>query len=111
MKGKHLGELEEIVLLIVAGLYDNAYGVLIKKELEEQCNRKITISTVHNVLQRLQEKDYLSSRHSEPTKERGGKRKLLFTLTVAGQNVLSQSKDLRDKLWSNIPSISFNPQS
>lgn len=111
MKGTHLGELEEIILLIVASLYDNAYGVIIKKELEEQCDRKITISTVHNVLQRLQEKDYLSSRHSEPTKERGGKRKLLFTVTMAGQNVLTQSKNLREKLWGNIPNIAFNSTS
>ncbi|MGB3464469.1 MAG: BlaI/MecI/CopY family transcriptional regulator, partial [Cyclobacteriaceae bacterium] len=69
MKGTHIGELEELVLLIVANLYDNAYGVLIKTEIEEQCDRKITISTVHNVLQRLQEKGFLSSRRSEPTKE------------------------------------------
>ncbi len=107
MKGTNLGELEEVVLLIVANLYDNAYGILIKNEIEEKCNRSITISTVHNVLQRLQEKGYLESRYSEPTKERGGKRKLLFTVTASGQTSLNTVKDMRDKLWSGIPKIAF----
>lgn len=107
MKGTNLGELEEIVLLVVANLYNNAYGVLIKNELEEKCNRTITISTIHNVLQRLQEKGYLSSRYSEPTKERGGKRKLLFTVTPSGQRTLVTIRDMRDRLWSGIPKIAF----
>ena len=107
MKRQNLGELEEIVLLIVASLYDNAYGVLIKNEIEKECNRKVTISTVHNVLQRLQEKGFLQSRHSEPTRERGGKRKLLFTVTMEGMQVLEQSKSMRERLWNNIPNIAF----
>ncbi|MCR9252941.1 MAG: PadR family transcriptional regulator [bacterium] len=108
MKGTHLGELEEIALLIVASLFDNAYGVAIKAEIEQQANRKITISSVHNVLQRLQEKGFLESRFSEPTKERGGKRKLLFRVTTEGQNALENSKSLRQKLWDNIPNVAFN---
>lgn len=107
MKGTNLGELEEIVLLIVANLYDHAYGVLIKNEIEEKCNRSINISTVHNVLQRLQEKGFLSSKYSEPTKERGGKRKLLFTVTASGQASLSTAREIREKLWAGIPKIAF----
>ncbi len=108
MKRTNLGELEEIILLIVASLFDNAYGVLIQEEVEKQCDRKITISSVHNVVQRLQEKGYLESRYSDPTPERGGKRKLLFTVTAAGQKAMEEAKSLRDKLWGNIPSIAFN---
>lgn len=107
MKGTNLGELEEIVLLIVANLFDNAYGILIKKEIEEKCNRKITISTVHNVLQRLGEKGYLESRYSDPTPERGGKRKLLFKVTASGQTAMETSKEMRDRLWSGIPKVAF----
>ena len=104
----HLGELEEIVLLVVANLYDNAYGVVIKLEIEEKANRKITISTVHNVLQRLQEKGFLDSRYSEPTKERGGKRKLLFRVTKTGQEALETSRGIREQLWDGIPKIAFD---
>lgn len=107
MKGTHLGELEEIVLLIVANLFDNAYGVLIKMEIEKECNRSITISTVHNVLQRLQEKNFLESSYSDPTPERGGKRKLLFRVTKSGQKALTHSRGLREKLWKGIPQIAF----
>ncbi|WP_420316088.1 PadR family transcriptional regulator [Ekhidna sp.] len=107
MKGTNLGELEEIVLLVVANLFDNAYGILIKQEIEEKCNRTITISTVHNVLQRLSEKDYLESRYSDPTPERGGKRKLLFRVTKAGQAALKTSRSMREDLWSGIPKVAF----
>ncbi len=107
MKGKHLGELEEIILLIVANLYDNAYGVAVRQELLAQCNRKVSISTVHNVLQRLQEKGYLTSRYSEPTAERGGKRKLLFVVSHAGQAVLEESRQMRESLWQGIPDLAF----
>lgn len=107
MKGTNLGELEEIVLLVVANLYDAAYGVAIKLEIEEKCNRKITISTVHNVLQRLQEKNFLDSRYSEPTKERGGKRKLLFRVSEAGQAALLNSRSMRESLWSGIADLAF----
>ncbi|MEM7110447.1 MAG: helix-turn-helix transcriptional regulator [Bacteroidota bacterium] len=108
MKGTNLGELEEIVLLVVANLYDTAYGVAIKLEIEDKCQRKITISTVHNVLQRLQEKDFLDSRYSEPTKERGGKRKLLFRVTKSGQQALAHSKNMRESLWNGIPELAFD---
>ncbi len=107
MKGTHLGELEEVVLLVVANLFDNAYGILIKQEIEEKCNRSITISTVHNVLQRLTEKQFLESRYSDPTPERGGKRKLLFRVTKSGQEALHTSKLMRDNLWSGIPEVAF----
>jgi len=107
MKGTNLGELEEITLLVVANLYDNAYGILVKQEIEDRCNRSITISTVHNVLQRLSDKGFLESRYSDPTPERGGRRKLLFRVTAAGQKTLEVSKAMRDELWSGIPKLAF----
>lgn len=108
MKRTNLGELEEIILLIVASLSDNAYGILIQEEVGKQCDRKISISSVHNVLHRLEEKGFLSSDYSEPTPERGGKRKLIFTLTAAGKKAMEEAKSLRDKLWNNLPSAIFS---
>jgi DNA-binding PadR family transcriptional regulator len=108
MKGTNLGELEEMILLVVASLFDNAYGVVIKEEVENKCQRSITISTVHNVLQRLAEKDYLESRYSDPTPERGGKRKLLFRVTKSGQEALENAKSIREQIWQSIPKVAFN---
>ena len=105
MKRTNLGELEEIILLIVASLNDQAYGILIQAEVEKQCDRKISISSVHNVLHRLEEKGFLKGAYSDPTPERGGKRKLIFTLTAAGKKAMEDARSLRDKLWNNIPSF------
>ena len=108
MKGKNLGELEELILLTVALLYDAAYGVAIQREISERGNRSLTISTVHSVLSRLEDKGYLNSRYDGATSERGGRRKHLFQVTVAGEKVLTQAKDLRNKLWEAIPKMAFN---
>lgn len=107
MKGTNLGELEELVLLMVAMLYDDAYGNAIQKAIKNECNRTISISTVHAVLQRLEKKGYLKSRYGGETKARGGRRKHLFTVTKAGQVVLTNSRELRNKIWNAIPKIAF----
>ncbi len=107
MKRTNIGELEELVLLVTANLYDKAYGVAVKQAIEEKCNRSITISTVHNVLQRLQEKGFLASRYSDPTPERGGKRKLLFRVSRQGQRALEISRSMRESLWQSIPDLAF----
>ena len=107
MKGTNLGELEELVLLVVATLYDNAYGNAIQQTIQEQCNRSIAISTVHAVLLRLENKGYLSSRYGGETPERGGRRKHLYTVTRAGQYVLGQTRSMRNTLWDAIPNIAF----
>lgn len=108
MKGTQLGELEEIILLTVAALYDDAYGVAVMKAVEESTGRSITISTVHSVLKRLHEKGYCESRYDGATKERGGRRKHLFRVTAAGEQALQSSRDIRNGLWSAIPEIAFN---
>ncbi len=107
MKGTNLGEFEELVLLTVGILYDNAYSVAIKDELNEQTDRNISISSVHAAVYRLEEKGLLSSRMGEQMKERGGKRKRLFTITKAGKIALDTANDLRTKLRSQIPEIAF----
>ncbi|MFT6855322.1 MAG: PadR family transcriptional regulator PadR [Cyclobacteriaceae bacterium] len=108
MKGTQLGELEELVLLTVATLYDEAYGVAIMAEIESKANRKITISTVHAVLKRLEEKGFLDSRYDGATNARGGRRKHLFTVSTAGQKVLNLSRAIRNSLWEAIPDLAFN---
>jgi len=107
MKGTNLGEFEELVLLTVGILYDNAYSVAIKDELNEQTGRNISISSVHAAVYRLEEKGLLSSRMGEQLKERGGKRKRLFSITKAGKIALDTANDLRTKLRSQIPEVAF----
>lgn len=105
MKGTYLGEFEELVLLIVAASNGEAYGVSIAEIIEEQANRTVTISTVHNVLYRLEKKGFVQSELGGATAERGGRNKRLFSITASGQEAIQVSKELRNKLWNNIPSF------
>jgi DNA-binding PadR family transcriptional regulator len=105
MKGTYLGEFEELVLLAVGILFDDAYGLAIVDELEQKTERSVMISSVHKVLLRLEEKGYLESRMGGATKTRGGRDKRLYTLTEAGKKALYHSRELRNGMWKEIPKI------
>ena len=107
MKGTHLGEFEEIVLLTVAALGEDAYGLAIKKELEEQTGRKVTISAVHAACNRLEQKEFLAAEFGEKSQKRGGKRKKIYSVSLKGQKALYEANDLRQRLWQRIPAGSF----
>lgn len=107
MSKHHLGEFEEIVMLTVAILYDEAYGVAIIDEMEKRLNRKVSIGSLQTVLRRLEKKGHLVSEFGEATKVRGGKRKRFFKLTNHGKNTLEATKDQRLGLWNAIPKIVF----
>ena len=107
MKGKNLGELEELVLLMVGALADGAYGVAIMDEIEYQTGRRLNISAIHSVLKRLEAKGYLKSEMGGATSERGGRRKRIFTISSSGRLVLEQVRDVRNQLWDRIPKLTF----
>lgn len=107
MKGDYIGELEELILLTVGILYPEAYGVAVMDELERQSGRSLNISAVHAVLTRLEEKGLLKSQMSDPTDERGGRRKRIFQLTAAGKRSLEEALELRNNLYNQIPKIAL----
>lgn len=103
LKRNNIGELEELVLLVIAVLGENAYGISVMDELKKQSDRKMSISAVHTVLNRLEEKGYLISEMGGETNERGGRRKRFFKLTGSGKDAIEEVRQLREKLWSLIP--------
>ncbi len=108
MKGTNLGEFEELVLLIVANLYDHAYGLSIQTEIQKRANRKVSISTVHATLHRLKNKGFLDSKYDNSSiTERGGRPKLLFKVTRSGEEALIQVRDMRNGLWDTISDLAF----
>lgn len=107
MSQYHLGEFEELVMLTVAILHDEAYGIAIIEEMENRLKRKVSIGALQTVLRRLETKKLLSSELGEATKVRGGKRKRFFKLTAAGKRALEQTKDQRLSLWNAIPKPAF----
>ncbi len=108
MSKHHLGEFEEIVMLTVAILYEEAYGVAILREIEKRIGRQVSIGSLQTVLRRLEKKGYLVSEFGEATSKRGGKRKRFFKVTNYGKNTLQATKDQRLALWNAIPKIAFD---
>jgi PadR family transcriptional regulator, regulatory protein PadR len=95
----YLGELEELVLLTIAVLGEDAYGVAIQKSIEDRSNRSITIGALHSTITRLEEKGYLKSWVGGATKERGGRSKRYYEITHAGKKAVAEAKSVRDELW------------
>jgi len=105
MKGTNLGEFEELVLLTVASLVNEAYSVGICDDLTKQTKRKVKLGVVHAVLNRLEEKGLVKSKLGEATQTRGGKRKRYYTLTAPGKTALVKARDMREQLWERIPAF------
>ncbi len=105
MKGTSIGEFEELCLLAVGVLYQDAYGLSIKDELERRTGRSVTISTVHSTLIRLEEKGLLKSYMGGATELRGGRTKRLFEITAFGKNIINEARELRNNMWQDIPSL------
>ena len=103
MRRTYLGEFEELVLLMIAILDGDAYGVTVSQEIEQQTGRVVTFGAVHNTLIRLEEKGFVTSEMGGATTERGGRRKRLFKLTVLGKTALTDIQLLRNKLWNLMP--------
>ena len=108
MKDHSLGEFEELVLLMVAALHDQAYGVLILESLEEKLKRAFNISAVHVALKRLDDKGFVKSRFGGITADRGGRRKKYYVITALGKKVLDNQYALRTSIYQQIPKISFS---
>lgn len=107
MKEYPLGEFEEIVLLTVAILHGEAYGVSIKQEIETRLGRDVSVSALQTALRRLEKKAYLKSEFGEATAMRGGKRKRFFQVTKTGKTALDHAKETRMKLWAAMPDVKF----
>jgi PadR family transcriptional regulator PadR len=107
MRRTYLGEFEEIVLLMVAVLDGEAYGVTISQEIEQAMGRLVTFGTVHNTLIRLEEKGFVRSELGGATTQRGGRRKRLFRITALGSRAIQEIQQVRAELWKQIPPHTF----
>ncbi len=110
MKDTNLGAFEELVLLAVAVLADNAYGVAIKDALEENTRRTPSIGALHSALYRLEDKGYLSSHEGGATAERGGRRKKFYEISAMGKRALENAHELRLAFASKIPGLNLKTQ-
>jgi len=103
MRQHSLVEFEELVLLAVAVLHDQAYGVSILETLEEKLERPVTLTAVHIALMRLQRKGFVTSKFGGITKERGGRRKRLYVVTALGKKMLDTLNAFRNGIYMQKP--------
>lgn len=87
-----LGEFEHIVLLAVLRLGEDAYGMEIRREIEERTGRDVSAGAVYATLDRLEEKRLVASERSEPTPERGGRARRIFQVTAAGSSAVREAR-------------------
>jgi len=100
-----LGEFEEVVLLTVALLANNAYGVSIKEEIQARLKRNVSVGALQSALRRMEKKGFIRSSFGEATPQRGGKRKRFFVITQNGKNMLAETLDTRLSLWKASPEL------
>jgi PadR family transcriptional regulator PadR len=102
MKGDYLGEFEQIVLAALLRLGENAYGMAVRREIEERATRQTSIGAVYATLERLEAKGYVSSHEGEPTPERGGRAKRFFRIESDGMRVLRESQETMRRMMAGL---------
>lgn len=85
-----LGEFEQLVLLAILRLGENAYGVTIRREISTRTKRETTPGALYTTLDRLEDKGLLRSSMGDPTPERGGRAKRIVTLTAPGKRAAAE---------------------
>jgi len=89
-----LGPHEQLVLFAILHIGEDAYGMTIRREVEQRSGRKLSIGAVYTTLERLQRKGYVQSRLGEPGTARGGRAKRHYRITAKGSSALRESHDL-----------------
>ena len=102
-----LTRVEELLLLTVWRLQQDAYGLAIRHAVSGLLGKKVSVGAVYVPLERLARKGLLDSWESEPTARRGGRRKRFYKLTPAGMAALNAVKQLHDAAWSGLPDLAF----
>jgi PadR family transcriptional regulator len=99
---EYLGEFEQIVLLAILRLGDQAYGVPIRLDIEQRTGRAVTVGALYRTLDRLEDKGYVSSSFSDPTPERGGRSKRYFNVRPLGLRTLRASREALAAMWDGL---------
>lgn len=104
---RYLTKSEEILLLAIWKLKDNAYGVKIRKQVMEVTKENMTYGTLYSSLDQLAKKEYVYKSIGDPTPERGGRRKIFYSVTPKGLEALKNAKELTKVLWGDISDLAF----
>jgi DNA-binding PadR family transcriptional regulator len=99
---EYLGEFEQIVLLALLRVGKDAYGVPVRREIEKQTRRSVSIGALYRTLDRLEGKGLVASRTGDPTPERGGRAKRYFRVEPLGLHALRRTRDALAVMWDGL---------
>lgn len=99
---KLLSSHDEILLLAILSLGENAYGVTVRREVSKATGKDWSIGAIYDPLYRLEKRGYVASRLSQPTPERGGRSKRIFRITDMGREALNLQQEVRERLWQKV---------
>lgn len=105
MARRLLTDFELMILLAILRVGEGAYGVPIARELEETGGRPVVLGAVYAALDRLERNGLVSSVVGDPTPERGGRAKRLFTITPDGIRAVKETKKALTALWTNLRAL------
>jgi PadR family transcriptional regulator, regulatory protein PadR len=105
---KLLSRNEEIVLLAIWRLQENAYGVTIREQVSKVTNNDWSFGAIYVPLDKLTQKGYVNKSLSEPTTQRGGRSKCMYQLTSKGKTALKEIREVQEALWKDISSVAFD---
>jgi len=104
----YLTRQEEIYLLAIWQLQDDAYGVEIRKQVAKMTGRKISYGALYFTLEQVFKKGYATRTTGEPTPVRGGCSKIYYHLTKAGKKALKAAYELQKSIWDDVSVFSFD---
>ncbi len=105
---KELTKVEEILLLAIWRLKDEAYGVKIRRSVSQIIGKEFTYGNLYSALSQMAKKKYVQKTLGDPTPDRRGRRKIFYTLSPSGVKALKAARQMNQKMWEDIPDYAFD---
>ena len=96
---------EELILLAIWKLGDNAYGVTIRQSFKHVTGKTLNYGSLYNTLYRLAQRGFVATKESPPLSRQGGRRKILYALTSLGEKALAEAQKIQKLAWGEIPDL------
>ncbi len=109
MSSPTLGALELTILLAVARLGDEAYGLAVRRDVSARTGRDYSVGAIYTTLERLETKGFVVTRMTEPLPTRGGRSRRQFTVTAAGHRAIRRAEQVARSVWAGVRSP-LNPE-
>ena len=102
-----LTRMEEVILIAIWRLKDNAYGITIREKVGKATGKEWALGAIYPFLSRLHQGGYVTTVTSQATPERGGRHKILYRLTETGREALAEVRQIHERTWDGISDWAF----